>query len=48
MTVVELIEKLKELLQDYTVTASLLDDLHSYEITDIYVHDEIFHEVDLK
>ena len=48
MTVAELIEKLKELPQDYTVTASLLDDLHSYEITDIYVHDEIFHEVELK
>ena len=48
MTAAELIEKLKELPQDYTVTASLLDDLHSYEITDIYVHDEIFHEVELK
>lgn len=48
MTVAELIEKLKELPQDYTVTASLLDDFHSYEVTDIYVHDEIFHEVELR
>lgn len=47
MTVAELIEKLKELPQDYTVTASLQDDLHSYEVTDIYEHDEIIHEVEL-
>ena len=48
MTVAELIEKLKELPQDYTVTASKYDDCgHSYEVTRIYVYDKIFHEVEL-
>ena len=47
MTVAELIEKLQKLPQDYTVTASLHDDLHSYEITDVYEHNEIFREVEL-
>lgn len=47
MTVAELIKKLKELPQDYTVTASLQDDLHSYVVTDIYEHDEVIHEVEL-
>ena len=47
MTVAELIEKLKKLPQDYTVTASLQDDLHSYVVTDSYEHDEILHEVEL-
>lgn len=47
MTVAELIEKLKELPQDYTVTASLQDDLHSYVVTDIYEYDDVIHEVEL-
>ena len=47
MTVAELIEKLKELPQDYTVTASLQDGLHSYEVTDVYEHHEAFREVEL-
>ena len=47
MTVAELIEKLKTLPQDYTVTASLQDDLHCYVVTDIYEHDEVIHEVEL-
>ena len=47
MTVAELIEKLKEMPQDYTVTASLQDDLHSYEVTDVYEHHEAFREVEL-
>ena len=47
MTVAELIEKLKELPQDYTVTASLRDDLHCYVVTDIYEHHEAFSEVEL-
>ena len=47
MTVAELIEKLKELPQDYTVTASLQDGLHSYAVTDIYEYDEVIHEVEL-
>lgn len=46
MTVAELIEKLKEMPQDYTVTASTQDG-GSYRITDIFVYDEIFHEVEL-
>ena len=48
MTVAELIEKLKELPQEYTVTASTYDNRgHSYEVTDIYVYDEIIREVEL-
>ena len=47
MTVAELIEKLKKLPQDYTVTASLQDDLHTYVVTDIYEYDEVIHEVEL-
>ena len=47
MTVAELIEKLKKLPRDYTVTASLHDDLHSYVVTDIYEYDEVIHEVEL-
>lgn len=46
MTVAELIEKLKELPQDYTVTASTQDG-GSYEVTDIFEYDEVFHEVEL-
>lgn len=46
MTVAELIEKLRELPQDYTVSASTQDG-HSYEVTDIYVYDEVIHEVEL-
>lgn len=46
MTVAELIEKLKELPQDYTVT-TLTQDGHSYEVTDIYEYDEVIHEVEL-
>lgn len=47
MTVAELIEKLKEMPRDYTVTASLKDDLNSYEITEVYEHHEAFSEVEL-
>lgn len=48
MTVAELIEKLKELPQDYTVTASMHDDYgYSYEVTNIYECDEETHEVEL-
>ena len=47
MTVAELIEKLKELPQDYTVTASLQDGLHTYVVTDIYEHDDVIYEVEL-
>ena len=46
MTVAELIEKLKELPQDYTVTASTQDG-HSYRVTDIYAYDETIREVEL-
>jgi hypothetical protein len=46
MTVAELIEKLKELPQDYTVAASTQDG-GSYEVTDIYVYNDIIHEVEL-
>ena len=46
MTVAELIEKLKELPQDYTVTASTQDG-GSYEVIDVYEHHEAFHEVEL-
>lgn len=46
MTVAELIEKLKELPQDYTVTASTQNG-GSYEVTDIFEYDEVFHEVEL-
>ena len=45
MIVAELIEKLKELPQDYTITASTQDG--SYEVTNIYEYDEIIHEVEL-
>ena len=48
MTVAELIEQLKELPQDYTVTASRHDDCgYSYEVTHIYEYDEAIHEVEL-
>lgn len=48
MTVAELIEKLKELPQDYTVTASRHDDCgYSYEVTNIYEYDKIIHEIEL-
>lgn len=48
MTVAELIEQLKELPQDYTVTASRHNDCdYSYEATHIYVYDEVIHEVEL-
>lgn len=46
MTVAELIEKLKELPQDYTVTACAKYG-HMFEVTDIYVYDEVIHEVEL-
>lgn len=46
MTVAELIEKLKELPQDYTVTASTQDG-GGYRVTDIFVYDETIHEVEL-
>lgn len=46
MTVAELIEKLKEMDQDYIVTASTQDG-GSYEVTDVYEHHEVFHEVEL-
>ena len=46
MTVAELIEKLKELPQDYTVTASTQDG-GSYEVRDVYEHHEAFSEVEL-
>ena len=46
MTVAELIEILKELPQDYTVTASTQDG-GCYEVTDIFEHDKIFSEVEL-
>lgn len=45
MTVAELIEKLKELQQDYIVTASTQDG-GIYEVTDIYEHHG-FGEVEL-
>ncbi len=44
MTVAELIEILKELPQDYTVTASTQDG-GIYEVRDVYEHQEIFHMV---
>lgn len=46
MTVSELIEKLKELPQDYTVTVAVRDG-RSYEVTDVYEYDIVFHEVEL-
>ena len=46
MTVAELIEKLKELPQDYTVIASTQDG-GCYEVTDVYEHHEAFREVEL-
>ena len=46
MTVASLIEILKELPQDYTVTASTQDG-GSYEVTDVYEHHEVFCEVEL-
>ena len=51
MTVAELIEKLKELPQDYIVTAVTLDAsgmyAGSYEVTKIFEYDEIIHEIEL-
>lgn len=51
MTVAELIDKLKELPQDYTVTTITRDAsgmyAGSYEVTDIFEYDEIIHEVEL-
>lgn len=46
MTVAELIEKLKELPQDYTITASTRQG-HMFEITDIYVYNETIKEIEL-
>lgn len=46
MTVAELIEKLKELPQDYTVTASTQDG-GSYKVTGVYVYDKAIHEIEL-
>lgn len=50
MTVAELIEKLKELPQDYIVTAVTRDDsgmyAGSYEVTEIFEYYEI-HEIEL-
>lgn len=46
MTVAELIEKLKELPQDYTVTASTQDG-GGYVVTDVYDYGDIFREVEL-
>lgn len=46
MTVAELIEKLQEMPQDYTVTASTQDG-GSYEVTDVYEYNDIFREVEL-
>ena len=45
MTVAELIEKLEELPQDYTVIATTQDG-GCYEVTDIYEHSS-FYEVEL-
>lgn len=48
MTVAELIEKLKKLPQDYTVTASRHDDYgYSYEVINVYEYDKVIHEVEL-
>lgn len=48
MTVAELIEILKELPQDYTVTATKQDGSGGwYEVTDVYEYGDIFHEVEL-
>ena len=51
MTVGELIEELKKLPQDYTVTAVTRNTsgmyAGSYEVTEIFEYDEIFHEVEL-
>lgn len=48
MTVAELIEELKKLPQDYTVTVSMRDNYrYSYEVTNIYEYDEAIHEVEL-
>lgn len=46
MTVAELIEKLKELPQDYTVTAATKHG-HMFEVKDIYVYDETIKEIEL-
>ena len=48
MTVAELIEELKKLPQDYTVTANRYDDYgSSYEVTNIYEYDEAIREIEL-
>jgi hypothetical protein len=48
MTVGELIEILKELPQDYTVTASIQDGSGGwYEVTDVYEYGDILREVEL-
>lgn len=46
MTVAELIEKLKELPQDYTVTACTKYG-HMFKVTDIYVYDKTIKEIEL-
>ena len=46
MTVAELIEVLKEMPQDYTVTASTQDG-GCYEVTENFIHNELFQEVEL-
>lgn len=46
MTVAELIEQLKELPQDYTVTACTKYG-HMFKVTDIYVYDETIKEIEL-
>lgn len=46
MTVAELIEKLKELPQDYTVTASTQDG-GEYSVTEVYNWGEPFKQVEL-
>ena len=46
MTVAELIEILKDMPQDYIVTASTQDG-GSYEVRDVYEHHEVFREVEL-
>lgn len=47
MTVAESIEKLKELPQDYTVTASTKDGYTTYFVTEIYEYDDVIHEIEL-
>ena len=46
MTVAELIEILKDMPQDYTVTARTKYG-HMFKVTDIYVYDETIKEIEL-